>query len=94
MSQKVSAALEKSLSQDAKSGEPRDEFHSPPASVAERVAGRCAQVPKFPLCCLGLTSEEVNVLYDTPGSADWRGAGFQMGRASFGSKYCAAWYAL
>ena len=36
MSQKVSVALEKSLSPHAKSGVSRDEFHSPPACVAER----------------------------------------------------------
>ena len=52
------------------------------------------QVPKFPLCCLGPTREGVNDLYDSPGSADWWGAGFQMGRAPFGAQYCAVWRAL
>ena len=67
MFQKVSAALKKSLSQRAKSGEPRDEFRAPPSCVAGRAAGGRVQVLKFPLCCLGLTREEVNVLYDAPG---------------------------
>ena len=94
ISPKLSAAAKKSLSQHGESGGPRDEFRPPPACVAWRAAGKCLQVLKFPLCYLSLTREEVNVLYDTPGPADRRGAGFQMGRAPFGSKYCAAWRAL
>ena len=45
--------------------------------------------PKFPLCCQGLTREEVNNLCDIPGSDDSWGAKFQMGRAPFAAEYCA-----
>ena len=41
-----------------------------------------------------MTREEVNDLYDSPGSDDWRGAKFQMGRAPFDAKYFSVWRAL
>ena len=94
MSQKVLVALKIRMSPQAKSGVYRDEFHPPPVCVTERCAGRAVQVPDFPLCCLGLTREEVNALYCSPGSANWWGAKFQMGRAPFDTRYCAVRHAL
>ena len=43
---------------------------------------------------LGLVRQEVDALYDRPGSAYWRDTKFQMGRAPFDTKYCAARRAL
>ena len=94
MSQKAPAALEKSLSQHAKFGELRDELHSLPSCIAERLAGKAVQVLKFPLSSPCLNREEVNTLCESPAFAHWRGAEFQIGRAPVGAEYCAARHAL
>ena len=43
---------------------------------------------------MGLESGEVNRLFVRPGAAEWRDSEFEIGRAPFGSRYCAVWRAL
>ena len=69
-------------------------FAPHPSCVAARLAGKNAQAPKFPFCCLRSNLEGVGAPYDSPGSAGWWGAEFQIGRAPFDSKYYAARHAL
>ena len=61
----------------------------PPTCVVDRVSEKPAPAPAFPLCCLGLESEEVSCLFGGPGGTDWWDAEFEIGRAPFGARYCA-----
>ena len=65
-----------------------------PSRVIGRLAGKLAPAPEFPLCYLGLDTQEVDRLYGRPWRADWWDSKFEIGRALSDSQYCAVWRAL
>ena len=63
--------LRKSVSERANPFDVSEEFHSPPACVRDHFRGEPVAVPKFPLCDLGLTSEEVEKLNGRADAGGW-----------------------
>ena len=60
-----------------------------PKCVVDALNGKPVRAPQLPLCALGLPRPELEVLFGNESHADWWGAGFDFGRAPFGSKFCA-----
>ena len=60
----------------------------------DRLAGKSAPLPEFPLRCLGLESEGVNCLFGCPGGAYWWDSEFEIARAPFGFRFCSVLRAL
>ena len=94
MAVKIPVVLKKSRLAHFEKSESVDEYRSPLPCATDRLGGKDAPAPPYPLCDLGLEGEAADKVQKRPGSKDWRGAEFQLGRAPFDSKYCAVWHAL
>ena len=86
--------LRKSASRGAKLGASSAEIRSPPTCVQDHLRGKKVTAPRFPICDLGLSREEVNELHGSDGAGDGWGHEFHIGRAPFDSKYSAVWHAF
>ena len=87
-------ALKADLSARAPEKKWSESSYLPPASVSARLNRGDGPAPAPPLCSLGLPQDTVRESFGAADALAWWDAPFEMGRAPFGSEYCAVWRAL